>query len=69
MSDPTPTMGRIVHFVKGSGIVRAAVITLVHDGGVVNLTVFESNGDTYGAGRVAYNENGKQGTWHWPPRV
>lgn len=62
-------MGRIVHYVKGAGVVRAAIITLVHDDGLVNLTVFESDGDTYGVGRVAFNESGKGGTWHWPPRV
>ena len=41
--DPLPTVGRIVHFRDGNEI-KAAIVTKVWSGGMVNLHVFETNG-------------------------
>lgn len=65
-----PTLGRIIRFVEPTGIERAAIVTLVHEDGTINVTVFRANGDTYGASKIPEDANIKPrgNSWHWPPR-
>jgi len=80
-----PSIGRIVHYTsygtpggEYSKECRAAIITEIHDGDEVALTVFNPSGQFFNW-RVAHEEieaklevgpSGRSGgTWHWPERV
>ena len=61
----TPTVGRVVHYHPGSadGMARggqplAAIVTYVHSDTCVNLTVFDSNGESYGRTSVLLAQPG-----------
>lgn len=69
---------------RRSGEIRPAIITRVWSKiedvaspGMSNLSVFQDQSDDFGdsvfnarmQGSVLYDESGKPGTWHWPPRV
>lgn len=65
-----PTIGRIVHYVEGSGAHRAALITAVHSDKCVNLTVFYSDGIGFFPSVMLVDpalDNAPK-TWHWPER-
>ena len=85
MSEPRPSIGRIVHYTsygtpggEYTKQCRAAMITEVHDNGEVALTVFNPSGQFFNW-RVPHEEIGDKiepgpsgrsgGTWHWPERV
>ncbi|MFJ4966071.1 hypothetical protein ACIP6P_27100 [Streptomyces sp. NPDC088729] len=74
---PTPTIGRIVHYVsRGSAdsrypsTCRAAIVTVV-GGEQVGLAVFSSEGLFFTMADTAHAESAPPtgGTWHWPERV
>ena len=44
----TPTIGRIVLFHPTPGITRAAIVAYVHSDTMVNVAVFDNNGETFG---------------------
>lgn len=83
MSEQTPSVGRIVHYVSSGdwygdntwrpGPCRAAIITNVIEpnkaDAYVDLTIFEPNGSCVD-GAVKYDETRTTDeTWHWPERV
>ena len=41
----TPTIGRVVWFNEGSGSKEAAIVCYVHSDSMVNLVVFNANGE------------------------
>ena len=67
-----PTVGRIVHYVEGSGgECLAAIVTEVHPTGNLNLAVFEGNADQqkrYGVDQAPVAGPRVGGQWHWPER-
>lgn len=81
MPDQKPSVGRIVLYCYADRPPRPAIITAViadSERGEVNLVViFDGHNDTYDRDRSpiewigtrAYDPDGAQGTWHWPPRV
>jgi hypothetical protein len=80
MSEPTPTIGRIVHYVmtdEAAGKIRPAIVVAVVDATTLNLQVF-SDGENDGGNHrgnvrhrtlVAHDAAGAPGTWHWPEHV
>lgn len=64
-----PSIGRIVHFVNGSGEHNAAIVVDVYDGGVVHLNVFRRFGGSGFVTCVIYSSEMKPCTWHWPERI
>lgn len=70
---PTPSVGRIVRFATGVKSM-AAIISEVHEGGIVDLVVFGDHDDPAEIWvGVGYHEhdgpwNAPGRTWHWPPR-
>ena len=75
--DPKPTIGRIVHAYGGTisgnldvahGPEAAIIVGLHEEEGVVDLTVFQSNG-IFQQERVRYSEMPRPYCWTWPPRV
>ncbi|MCX5229663.1 hypothetical protein [Streptomyces sp. NBC_00233] len=80
MSQPTPAVGRIVHYVsygtpggEYTSQCRAAIITAVHSPFLVDLAVLNPEGlffnreVTHGEPKVDGSHEG--GSWHWPERV
>ncbi len=68
MSDPTPTLGRIVHFVEEDGAEQAAIV--IWPGTATEpseLKVFSKSGD-YTASALP-SSGPVPGCWHWPERV
>lgn len=69
-----PSVGRIVHYHSAGDqpdpTCRAAIVTSVHEDGLVSLTVFMPTG-THVVLRADHVDNEKYGasTWHWPERV
>jgi len=49
-------------------ICQAAIVTAVHDGDELGLTVFTGMGTNYPQ-RVKLGPADQFGTWHWPERV
>jgi hypothetical protein len=71
MSDPKPTVGRIVHFTPRANQDPgpdpwAAMVTRVHSDSVVNLTVFPPAGTPAPETQVELGAGPR--TWRWPPR-
>jgi hypothetical protein len=70
-AEQAPTVGRIVHWVAGNSEHMAAIVTYVHEDGLVNMQVFEDYG-SHGVGRrakdVRYSDAPDPYTWHWPER-
>lgn len=71
-----PSIGRIVHYILTmTGPVVAAIITDVHEEGIVNLRLFFNMHDAELQGQdafrfgVVHSEIPVFGTWHWPPKV
>lgn len=64
----TPSVGRIVHFMK-NGEICAAIICYVHSASVVNLAYFTPNGIAHSETSVSYAETIEEYRWSWPPRV
>lgn len=65
-----PSIGRIVHLVTENGLVcEAAIITRVHAGNRVDLTVFPAGMKPDGYQNVVYDEYKKPNTWHWAEPV
>lgn len=85
MPQPTPAVGRIVHYVsygtpggEYASQCRAAIITEVDeyqpgpDGkfiGHLNLCVLNPEGMFFNKGVLQEEESHRGGTWHWPERV
>ncbi|MFJ9240992.1 hypothetical protein ACIRJ3_39145 [Streptomyces anulatus] len=74
---PTPTIGRIVHYVsRGSAdgrypsTCRAAIVTVV-EGEQAGLAVFSPEGLFFTTADTAHavSDPPTGGTWHWPERV
>lgn len=68
-----PTIGRIVHYFstqysidKETVEIIPAIITKVHNSGLVNLRLLGSDLDYKTSVRFG---DGEPGTWVWPPRV
>jgi hypothetical protein len=61
-TDPTPSVGQVVHHRVGTAPTNPAIITRIHADGDLTLTVFGPN-DTFPGIRA------KAGEWSWPPRV
>lgn len=75
MAEQTPSVGRVVHYVaygtpNGEYLPehRAAIITEVHDQGVVGLAILNPTGMFFNR-EIAYDAAGASGTWHWPEFV
>lgn len=83
MSDQTPTVGRIVHYVSYgtppradgsqaySSECRAAIITEVHREDVVSVCVLNPTGLFFNQ-RIELGDPQPRalgGTWHWPERT
>lgn len=81
---PTPTVGRLVHYVLGheagnrAGELRPALVVAVRAGGLPNLQVFTDGGNDLEwtgsvpcvwRGSVPHGGPGQLGTWFWPPRA
>lgn len=70
---PVPTIGRMVHYFVEVGEhiePRAAIIAYVHGGGVVNLGVFDGNGNSSSHTSVQPVEGENVvGRWNWPARA
>ena len=63
-------LGDMVHYIESTGIARAAIVTLVHSDGTVNLAVYRaSGGDVYGVSKIKEAKSGPiPGAWIWPQR-
>jgi hypothetical protein len=81
MSEPRPSVGRVVHYVSHGSPVRedgsqayaaecrAAIITETDTSDTVGLAVLNPTGQFFNR-TVVHDEAGKSGgTWHWPERV
>lgn len=73
MIDPTPSVGRIVHYVEGLSEEYPAIITRVLANGAregwVVLTVFAPR-DTASGIESPYDPSAERlCSWHWPERV
>lgn len=75
MANPTPTVGRIVHYVsygtpKGeyTSECRAAIVTEV-DPHAVGLCVLNPTGQFFNRAVEQDESDHAGGTWHWPERV
>lgn len=74
---PTPSVGRIVHYVsygtpKGeyTSECRAAIVTAVRENSeYVDLAVLNPTGLFFDRSLEHSEEDHKGGTWHWPERV
>lgn len=73
MSEQKPTVGRIVHYQaygtpggEFKAVPRAAVIAEVFTDTDVQVCVLNPQGIFFN--RVAFDADGKPGTWRWPPR-
>lgn len=71
-----PSIGRIVWYqAHGSPDgthkpePRPAIISKVHDGGEVDLTVFNPTGLFFNRCKHDDSDAPRGGTWRWPPRV
>lgn len=71
----TPTVSRMVHYVsygtpggEYTSQCRAAVVTEARTSGSVSLAVLNPTGLFFNDD-VAYSEDHKGGTWHWPERA
>ena len=72
MSEPKPSVGRIVHFMSLDGSCRAAIITEVEDDTHVTLTVFGSGAPMGGVTATLGADTPHLqplAIWHWPERV
>jgi hypothetical protein len=73
MTDQTPSIGRIVHYVGGEDREYPAIITRVlHNGerdGCVMLTVFAPKETVPGVESRYDPERSHVCSWHWPERV
>jgi hypothetical protein len=84
MPEQTPTIGRIVHYVREEGVERPAIIVHVWPdnatphAGMVQLQVFnDSDGGPANDGlanvtwetSVEHSEDPQPHTWHWPERA
>ena len=74
MSQPQPTVGRIVHYqsygTPGGEFLpapRAAIVAEVHEGGEVTVVVLNHTGLFFN--RVPFADAPTPGHWNWPPRV
>jgi hypothetical protein len=70
MSEQTPSVGRIVHYVPSGPepVCWPAIITSV--GELCNLTLFPpGQGPVPIDGAVPYDSASSFRTWHWPERV
>lgn len=68
-----PSIGRVVHYVRG-GAHLAATIGLVEDDGSVTLCALNPFADAAAdiwllVKGVQYDENMAEGTYHWPEMV
>jgi hypothetical protein len=85
MSEQKPSIGRIVHYVRGvntaygveaaTGVHDPAIVTSINDNGTLNLVTFSdsSSGDKYPVWwreEVAEDQTGANpNSWHWPEQV
>lgn len=72
MSNQIPTVGRIVHyrptdFDPEKDQPQAAIVTYVWNPTLVNLAVFDSNGNPYPLTSVCQGD--QPAYWDWPPKV
>lgn len=69
MSNQVPSIGRVVHYVKGDKHF-AAIITDPdwHGGGEQSLTILPPQSEPFWE-ISSYSEQPKNGTWHWPEYV
>lgn len=75
MSNPKPTVGRIVHYQsygtpggEFKSLPRAAVVTQVHSDTCVDLCILNPTGMFFNTS-VQFSEEPKGGCWNWPPRT
>lgn len=62
------TPGRMVHYIADGGIHRAAVVTHVFDGRIINLFVFDDGISPLPSPvvrHVGFDEQMQPHTWHW----
>lgn len=71
-----PSIGRIVHYTTGDGVLLPAMVTAVKKGSAVNLHVFQDGEahravslPSYCAVNVPFSEEGDPNTYKWPTRV
>jgi hypothetical protein len=76
MSESTPTVGRIVHYVsygtpKGefTSQCRAAIVTAVNEDKTLDLAVLNPTGMFFNRSVWGDHTENQGGTWHWPERA
>ncbi|XUM01218.1 hypothetical protein ACQ86F_31560 [Streptomyces venezuelae ATCC 10712] len=78
MPEPTPAVGRIVHYVsygtpggEYSSKCRAAIVTegMRDESGLVGLAVLNPEGMFFNRYVPRSEDEHRGGTWHWPERV
>lgn len=69
MSDQKPSIGRIIHFVRGvNGDHTPGIINAVHSEETIGATLFPYNDVPFQVNTILYDEDGTDSTWHWPER-
>lgn len=69
--NPSPTIGRIVHFNRQDGdrvIQQAALVVAVHTEETVSLVVWNEHGTAMPERSVTLGPIGEAGRWSWPSR-
>lgn len=69
-----PTLGRIVHYRDGNGVVQPAVVCAVHSDNLVNLRILEDGPNIPWKTSVEKQDETEGASignrrWFWPPRV
>jgi hypothetical protein len=72
-STQRPSLGRIVHYTRDTGVTQSAIITAVIEGDRVALHVFGVAGEpglpTEDLKSVFSSMEPDAGCWSWPPKV
>lgn len=64
-----PSIGRIVHFCDGEGMLSPAVIVKVFSETCVSLAVLHQGGHMLWPSSVVQGNELTKMSWFWPPRV
>lgn len=63
-----PTIGRIIHLVRGDGDHIPGIINAVHSEETIGAMTFPYNSTPIQVNTICHDEGGADSTWHWPER-